>query len=1205
MKDSTDPLPTRRIWTFGSLRLKTADNPTITVGGKALSLLAYLLIHPNTPQPREIVAEYLWPGSEPSQSRRQLSDTLYRLRQTIGEGWLRVDRERLSLHVDDGLWVDAWAFERLAQSDNPAAWEQAANLYKGDLLPELYEDWALPTQVRLRELYLTCLDRLATDAEADGRFTTAHTYYQQLIHHDPLREDGYRGLMRCLAGLGRLTEALDMYEKLVDFLAEEMDVRPTLSTRHLAEQIERDWQQSRRARSRMPSPPFVGRSAERTRLLTCLDQARQGQGGLAVVLGEAGMGKTRLLQELVKAAEWRGWRILQGQSEEFTLPTTYAPLLPALTAVPRPRWQQLKQLVKPFWLSLVANLIPDLSETVGIPPTRDLEEAHRQLPQAIGRVLLGLQEIAPHLILLDDVQWGDPGLWSLLDGLQPLLSEAALLIVVSGRSESLRNQDAAWPKLEAWDRQGRPLIHLNGLPPTALAELAAAQGTAVSPQQLQQLHQTSGGNPLFVQTLLADANWPDLTPDPAHPPSLNQLIQRRLDNLSPGHRLALQAASVIGYQFDYATWTAVLGNMPAPLLPTLAGELEQEGLLVLEKENYRFAHDALRACIYQDMTPARQEALHRQILAFLSDAPRPDPLVCLHHAQQIDDPTAIARFAVQAGQEAAATFNQQAALTYFSQALDTAKVASNWWVQAIDGRIQAAIILAHHEEVAEDAQALLTWFQQQGKVRHQIKAYFYCANIAWMSGQQTEARQQAQTGLDLIRQQPDTGGNMEARLLETLARIARDQGDSHSCQQWVAEALTHYRAAGNQLGEASALDKLANLRYEAGDYEQAAEQHRQAADQFRQLGAALHEGRTLNGLALALRALGQYDEAQTIHERCLAIARQFQDRYGEWSHLVNLGNIGYELGDFETAVAYYQEALVIPQKLQAPRGISMTLNNLGEARRGQQRVEESLAYFDEALQINQEHGFRSGEGHTLNGRGLTLLEACRYEESLVVLTDALAIWRELDDRLRLLDALAGLTLAQAALNQPALAQTSITEALAEMQAQDAPLTRQLVYFAAYCAFTVLDEPETAVSYLQQADQIRQETAANLTADQRRHYDQIPLNQQIETAVASLSQTQTISLVRSDVPLGRKLTPADYIDVTWTLNHPQDNAFPAHSTERRRHILLRLIAEAQTQGAVATDSDLAQALNVSRRTILRDVQALTAAGHTLPTRRRQQ
>jgi tetratricopeptide (TPR) repeat protein len=259
------------------------------------------------------------------------------------------------------------------------------------------------------------------DAEEDGRFTPAHTYYQQLIHQDPLREDGYRGLMRCLAGLGRLAEALDVYEKLVDFLAQEMDVRPAASTRHLADQIERDWQQSRRAGSRARPTPFIGRSAERTQLLTHLDQARQGQGGLAVVLGEAGMGKTRLLQELVKAAEWRGWRILQGQSQEFTLPATYAPLLPALTAVPRPRWQQLKQLVEPYWLSLVANLIPGLSETLKLPAPPGLEDTHKQLPQAIGRVLLGLQEIAPHLILLDDVQWGDPGLWPLLDSLQPVL----------------------------------------------------------------------------------------------------------------------------------------------------------------------------------------------------------------------------------------------------------------------------------------------------------------------------------------------------------------------------------------------------------------------------------------------------------------------------------------------------------------------------------------------------------------------------------------------------------------------------------------------------------------------------------------------------------------------------------------------------------------------------------------------------------------
>jgi DNA-binding SARP family transcriptional activator len=1203
MNNTLAPSSTRYIRAFGSLRLKEGDGPSQTIGGKALSLLAYLLIHHDTPQPREIVAEALWPGSEPAQSRRHLSDTLYRLRQLIGESWLQVDRERLSLRVDEGLWVDTWVFEQLSQSDNLAGWEQAANLYKVDFLPELYEDWALPTQVRLRELYLTCLDRLARDAEADGRFTSARTYYQQLIHQDSLREDGYRGLMRCLAGLGRLAEALEVYDKLVGFLAEEMDVRPAAATQHLAEQIKRDWQQSRQAGNRARQTPFTGRSGERTQLLTQLDRARQGQGGLAVVMGEAGMGKTRLLQELVKAAEWRGWRILWGQSEEFTLPATYAPLIQALTAVPRPRWQQLKQLVEPFWLSLVANLIPDLSEMLQLPAPPGLEDTHKQLPQAVARVLLGLQEIAPHLILLDDVQWGDPGLWPLLDSLQPMLNGAALLLVISGRSESLRNQEATWSKLEAWDRQGRPLIHLNGLSPTALAELAAAQATAVSPAQLQQLHQASGGNPLFVQTLLADDKWPEL----AERPSLTYLLQRRLDNLGSGHRLALQAASVIGYHFDYATWTAVLGDMPPPLLPTLAGELEQEGLLMLEKESYRFVHDTLRACVYHGMTADRQQALHRQILTILAGGPQPDPLICLHHAQQLDDRAAIAHFAVQAGREAASAFNQQAALTYFSQALttwDEKEQGSELWYQAINGRIQAALALARHEEVADEAQALLAWTQQAGTAAQQARAYFYCANIAWMTGRQTKAQEQAQAGLDLIRQESGAGDDMEARLLETLARIARDQGDAHTCQRWVEEALAHYRAAGDELGQASALDKLANLRFEAGDYQAAANQHQQAIAQFRRLGATVYEARALNGLALAVRFLGQHDQARTIHERCLAIARQLQDRYGEWTHLVNLGNIEYELGDYETTVTHYEEALTIPRQLQAPRGISMTLNNLGQARRGQQNFAAALACFNEALQINREHKYRSGEGHSQNGRGLTLLEAGRPGEAAATLSEAVVIWHELEDRLRLLDALAALALAQVALGQPQLAKATVDEALGAIQPEDSAMTYRLVYYAAYRVYAALGVDETAVSHLRQAEKRLQATAVSLTPEQRQYFEQIPLNRQIKAAMATLSQKETISLVQSNVPLGRKLTADDYVNVTWTLYQPQDDAFPPNSTERRRHVLLRLVEQAQTQGAVATDSDLAQTLGVSRRTILRDVQALTEAGHTFPTRRRQ-
>ena len=116
---------------------------------------------------------------------------------------------------------------------------------------------------------------------------------------------------------------------------------------------------------------------------------------------------------------------------------------------------------------------------------------------------------------------------------------------------------------------------------------------------------------------------------------------------------------------------------------------------------------------------------------------------------------------------------------------------------------------------------------------------------------------------------------------------------------------------------------------------------------------------------------------------------------------------------------------------------------------------------------------------------------------------------------------------------------------------------------------------------------------------------VPVNRAILEAHARLTGAQpriSVQLARQAAPLGRPLGEADYIPVEWTVAAPDDD-FITRPDERRRHILQRLLAEAREQGAAPTDADLARALGISRRTIERDMAALHAAGHTLPTRRR--
>ncbi|NKQ37110.1 MAG: DUF1670 domain-containing protein [Chloroflexi bacterium] len=163
--------------------------------------------------------------------------------------------------------------------------------------------------------------------------------------------------------------------------------------------------------------------------------------------------------------------------------------------------------------------------------------------------------------------------------------------------------------------------------------------------------------------------------------------------------------------------------------------------------------------------------------------------------------------------------------------------------------------------------------------------------------------------------------------------------------------------------------------------------------------------------------------------------------------------------------------------------------------------------------------------------------------------------------------------------------------------------RQWLHFVAFRVYQTLGQTEPARQRLALSRQAMNEILAPLPPDdQARCQRNFPLNRQILAARQQYQQQIQVKLARADAPLGRKLTDADFVTVSWTIYTPEDDAVSG-KTARRRRVLKRLLAEAQAQRAAPTDDDLAQALGVSRRTILRDMAGLREDGLTLSIRRR--
>ena len=1167
---------------------KTIEVPT----GQPRTLLTYLLLQPGHTALRATLVEELFPDSNVDRGRRYLSDALYRLRRALDPAPLIADAERIALDMEHGWWVDIWAFFEASASASPTIRANSIQLYSPSLAPEITDHWILVQRVRLQERFLqTALDVAAT-AEAAHDHARAESVYRRALSVDPLLESAHRGLMRTLAHNGQLAAALEHYDKLVERLEREVAVPPSSETRLLADQLFQELDLARRRSETHTLRRLVGRVAERSHLLTALDQARAGQAGVVILLGEAGIGKSALLRDLAHAADWRGWQIHWGISHDDFSPAPYAPLTSALhDALPVPRAAQLAATLPPIYHDLLARLFPQLHRPNTL-PVAAFEP--KRLPQALAQLFHALQEISPLLLLLDNVQWGDPALWEMLNELIPLLHQQRTLLVLSAQSAELQAASATWTLLERWDREGLvQVLPLNALEPDALGELATMHEAArtghtpvsLTQDQVQELYTASGGNPLLAMELLS-AGTPHALIESR--PAIVTLVTQRLQHLSANARQACGLAAILGSHVAYPLWDALwqAENPYGTSLAPHAAELERAKVLQVTHSGYSFVHDTLHAAALADMDQQSQRRRHTVALALLESSKHTlptDPLPLLYHALGAEDRAAIIRYALDAGEQALGAFSFARAEDHFTLALDQLNIAADassaqpdievrQRCTALIGRIHARHVMAHREGEFADLEAVralpLDAIQQVTVLTQRAEYHVAVSEV-------DAAQRAAEAALSL----DNTGdGTQRAALHVIIARCARDRSRRSQAQAELTTARRIYQESGNTWGVAMTTDILGGLAWDEGDYARSATLHHEAADTFAALGDQVREAQSLNNLGSAYWELGRYPDARITHERSILVCRELGNKLGEGDNIDNLGGVAWALGDYTLAIRQYRAALDLRESVNDLWGVAISLSNLGSAHRMQGSYDQALDYYQRALPLYEDIGRKRGKAYVLEGMGLTLLALGRLDEAWARLQDALTLRVEIGDRTHLIEiyvALIHAALACKDLPHAILYRDRMQELLTP---DDRATLRQISNFALYALANHKGECDEAAIALARALHARDEMAAALPENDRaRFLRNVPLNRDLTLAAQNFSVNETVT-----VGMGKQAK-----SMTWTLRHAQD-ALIQDATARRRHVLKRLLTQAAEQDVIPTHEQLATSLNVSRRTILRDL-----------------
>ena len=1005
---------------LGGFRLVFGDAPVTAIDSPRLqSLIAYLALHRDAPQPRRQMAYLLWPDSEEAQARTNLRNLLHHLRHALPEAerFVRLDGTTIQWAPDAPCTIDVFAFERAAQA---GALQEALALYAGDLLPECYDDWVIPERERLQALFAGVLQRMARSLEDQRDYQGAIDTIRRLIRCDPLREEPYRDLMRLHALNGDRAAAIHAYHTCADTLQQELGVEPGAATRQVYERL-----LSERAGVAEPlvalrgTLPLVGRQQEWNQLLAAWRGAVAGVPRMVLLEGEAGIGKTRLVEELVAWATRQGLQAMSANCYAPARTLAYAPVAAWLRARPLPP-------LEPVWLTELARLLPELLERhPNLPPPGPLvDEWQRQrLFTALARAILGSGQ--PLLLVIEDLQWCDP---DTLDWLHLLLRRDAhsrLLVVGTlrqGEAGSAEGLEALFASL----RRDDALVEI-AIGPLGQGEAAAlaahAAGHPLTPQQAARLYHDTEGNPLFVVEAVRAGAFDAQAPEPAAslegaaaqprtlPPRVQAVLATRLLALSPAARELLAVAATVGREFTFDVLRRASGGDEDVLVGAL-DELWQRRIVRERGEaSYDFGHHYLREAAYNALSAARRHILHRRVAEAMETAGDGQAEDLAYHFERAQAWDRAARYHHLAGQQAQRLYANATAVAHLQQALvlaERAGLGAEMRFEILAAREEVHEIMGQREARARDLEAMATLAREALGPAQQAQVCRRQARLLTDSGRYDEAEAAANEALALAEQAGDPVG--QAAALIALGTAADLRGEP-------AWAIPHLRAAveiagagaageaGRRLG-ATAHQALASALLALREYDAARSEAGAALALYEELGNQQGQVEALNALGVIGMEQGAFDDATGRYQRALDICRTIGYRYGEARALVNLGNIYYVRGQLGEALARYDQGAAIFHAIGHPRGETIARMNtadirltvFGDAEAARADIEAALAYAREA-------GEHSSEGQSLTVLGTIarqlgdLAEARRrLQASIALLRAAGEQWLEAQAR---------------------------------------------------------------------------------------------------------------------------------------------------------------------------------------------------------------
>jgi DNA-binding SARP family transcriptional activator/predicted negative regulator of RcsB-dependent stress response len=973
---------------------------------------------------------------EPSRSRPSTSDLLLTEHQT------------LQLAEQSQFWIDADAFETLLSlaraSTDPGKTEQlleeAMLLYTGDYLPDEQEvSWAQTRRESLQRSWIGLLLELADLRIAREAYPEAIDILDRLLAIDPTNEAAVQRLILLLAQMGRRGEALRIYQRFATILKQEYKMAPLPETRALYEAAQRGQNlsavlsnranlagesasqrapQEKAADSEAHSYMQIGRSnqsrlvgrekelATLQQLLHATEQVKRlklaGQKKPSVIaplspearqrpqcimlMGDVGIGKTRLAEELGREARRRGWTVTwtRAYAQEMSIP--YRMWTETLRkAMSQGLWQRQEIARRPLIYQPLRNLLPELEDllpaSVSLAPTPADQEQLR-LWEATRTLLATISENTPLLIVLDDMQWADSSSCEMLTYLVRQLRNTPIMIVCTCRDIELAPNHPLRSMMNDLHRE--QAIETVSVQPLTDEQIRALVSYLPEPA-VRHIQAHAAGNPFFAEELArdidtrlssAEVDASSLVSEPVAPTqrtpgaslplpdTIAAVLDLRLGRISTACQRLLVRAAVLGGSFEFQTLRSMesSGNLDEDTMLDLLEEALQAGMLTEEgsgtRITYHFWHPLLVSHLYEGLSAVRRSSLHRRAANVLEQtyAGREEEgaaVIVYHLAKGGADSPRIAHYAELAGDRAYALSAYPEAVRHYRLAIDHLGALS--LNATTEERLHLANLLERLGEctrVQGKYEEARTYFEQALEIRNPL--HLMPSNL----DPQYEAQIDALLWVEVGKTWFDTGNFDEAWRCYELAEQVLNEAKVLVSPAWssinLQKSYVLWRKGNFELARQNSLQALHILNNFLQDQEHDKNSVHLTSIRRTLQGDPVDLGRIHLLLGTVASVVGQNKEALEHLEAALTFFEQF-DRQREIAMVsCNIGDLYLRKTDYVKAQAAIRRAVSIAERIGETSITCVGLGNLGviAARLGD--LPQSEIYFNQGVQLAEQ-----------------------------------------------------------------------------------------------------------------------------------------------------------------------------------------------------------------------------------------------------------